>query len=81
MKPSAKVLIAVVVAIVVSALLWMITRGESSGPVTLAPLVLPQLPSTGAPTARPSMAPSVFPTEAPQVMGYMDPDDDDYGML
>ena len=85
MKPATKVLIAVVAALVIASLLWMITRGGSRAEVTRAPLVLPQLPSTGAPatqrpTAAPTMAPSVFPTQTPGIMGYAD-DDEDYGML
>lgn len=88
MKPTAKVVVVVAVALVVSCVLWMMMKREkprTPDAVSVAPMrvdtSLTPVMDPSRPMAMPTMPPGVYPTEGPGIMGWMDPEDDDYGLV
>lgn len=94
MKPYAKVLVVAVAALTLAILLWLAIKANRRSPDATAPWTLPPVIATLPPSRVPVIAtlpPSqgtvtmpaatVYPTPPPEIMGYMDPEEDDYGMI
>ena len=93
MKPMHKLLVAAAVASIVCLVFMMVTKKKkmqdlpplppmySLPPVTYAPRVdLSAMPaSPSGPPAIAAARPTILPTGPPEVMGYLDPEDDDWG--